>query len=92
MQALEKQTLVVSESLKVGTGRPTTVWSAREIPGVWSVGLVSLHSPYVSIMSTMSQTPSTQVSDIIDVVDEPGVSPSAAQVDNFTQEVLDDIF
>ena len=89
MQALEKQTLVVSESLKVGTGRPTTVWSAREIPGVWKVGLVSLHSPQVS---TMSQTPSTLHSDNIDIVDMPGVSASATHVDDFTQEFLDEIF
>ena len=93
MQLLEKESLLVSEPVKMGQGRPTTVWSAREIPGVWNVGLVTLHPLGISTMSTMSLSSDREVSDIVDISDIPRVSSGTTPLDEFTQRTLEeDIF
>ena len=93
MKALEKQSLIVSDSFKNGQGRPTTVWSAREIPGVWNVGLVTLHPHSMSTMSTMSLSSHREVSDIVDINDIPRVSSETTHLAEFTQKTREeDIF
>ena len=87
MQRLEKESLLVSEPVKMGQGRPTTVWSAREIPGVWNVGLVTLHPLGISTMSLSSDR---EVSDIVDISDIPRVSSGTTPLDEFTQRTLEE--